>query len=803
MNHSEKLNLLLIKLENLQVRHEGFQAEIQALKEEIRSLQSPGGTHAGDISTPHIPGLESLPARPAAQLPPKQTEPVLASSSVPAPQLERSAVFSQPAASAPTSFADKFKRENIGKSDFEKFVGENLISKIGILILIIGVGIGSKYAIEHDMVSPLTRIVLGYLVGICLMAFAIKLKAKYENFSAVLVSGAIAILYFITYAAYDFYALIPQALTFALMVVFTSFSVVAATQYNKQVIAHIGLVGAYAVPFLLSNGSGKVIVLFTYMAIINIGILILSFKKYWKPLFYVSFGLTWLIFLAWRLDLGSSDSHFNTSLLFSALFFVIFYVTNLAYKVSKQETFGLSDVIIILLNSFIYYGIGYFILSEDKTGAELLGLFTLANAIIHFTVGLVIYKRKLADKKLFYLILAMVITFITMAVPVQLDGGWVTIFWAIEAAILFYLGRAKNIAIYEKLAFPLVFLAFFSLLQDWMSYYDAYQNSAETVKPILNVRFLMACIFIAAFTWMLNISKKQNDNPESSIMINKILSYAIPSILLLVVYISFRLEISKYFDGILVKTQIKINPAQKADYPVYESNYNYELLKISWIYIYTLLFAAVLTLFNLKKQKNEHLAAANLVINLVVIVAFLSQGLYNLSLLRDAYLLQNNQYFTSGPINIGIRYISLVFFALLLVMCYQLSRSSLLKKSYATAFDYLLYISLLWIISSELINTISLSGLSGSYKLGLSILWGVYALFLIGMGLAKNKKHLRIGAIVLFAVTLVKLFFYDIAYLNTIAKTIVFVSLGVLLLIISFLYNKYKHLITDDAKVEV
>src|SRR5665647_1962887 len=93
-------------------------------------------------------------------------------------------------------------------------------------------------------------------------------------------------MYFITYAAYSFYELIPQVATFMLMVVFTAFAVVAAINYNKQVIAHIGLVGAYAVPFLLSDGSGKVAILFSYMAIINIGILIIAIKKYWKPVSY-------------------------------------------------------------------------------------------------------------------------------------------------------------------------------------------------------------------------------------------------------------------------------------------------------------------------------------------------------------------------------------------------------------------------------------------------------------------------------------------------------------------------------------
>ncbi|GGI24034.1 DUF2339 domain-containing protein [Pedobacter mendelii] len=790
MDNSEQLNLLLIKLENLLLRQQGFEAEINALKKQVEVLQ---------FGTDYIIKEQKAP-QVVITPPPRNTPPNAVFQNISTPNPVPNPF--PPRANQPQSnFADKFKRENIVKSDFEKFIGENLISKIGILILILGVGIGAKYAIDHDMVSPLTRIVLGYAIGAGLMAFAIKLKEKYENFSAVLVSGAIAIMYFITYAAYDFYSLIPQVLAFLLMVVFTSFTVVAAIKYNKQVIAHIGLVGAYAVPFLLSDGSGKVGVLFTYMAIINIGILILSLKKYWKPLFYASFGLTWLIFASWRMDLGSDNKFFELSLFFSTLFFLTFYITNLAYKITRKEIFGFSDVVILLLNSFVYYGIGYFILADNKNSVEFLGLFTLANAVIHFLVSLIIYKKELADRNLFYLILAMVITFITIAIPVQLNGGWVTIFWTVEAAVLFYLARVKSIAIYEKLSFPLIFLAFISLLQDWTSYYDYYGNDS-TITPVLNVGFLTASIFIGSFIWMFSISKKETEKPAEWPWMRQILSYAIPSILLLTVYVTFRLEISKYFDNLMQSTRISLHPQVKSDYATYEFNYNYDTLKTAWIYIYTLFFASAITYFNTKKLKNGELAITNLIINLLVVVLFLTHGLYTLSLLRDHYLFPYNKYFSISSFNIGIRYISMIFFALLIVQCYQLQKSGLLKKDFKTMFDYLLYISILWVISSELINILELSSTQESYKLGLSILWGVYSLFLISIGLGKNKKHLRIGAMALFGITLIKLFFYDIYSLGTIAKTIVFVSLGVLLLIISFLYNKYKHLIIDDVKVE-
>ncbi len=130
---------------------------------------------------------------------------------------------------------------------------------------------------------------MGYLIGIGLLGFGLKLKKNYTNYSAVLVSGAIAIMYFMTFAAYSFYDLIPQVMAFAMMVVFTLFTVVASIHYNNQVIAHIGMIGAYAVPYLLSDGSGRVEILFSYIAIINIGILAIAFKKYWKSLYLASF----------------------------------------------------------------------------------------------------------------------------------------------------------------------------------------------------------------------------------------------------------------------------------------------------------------------------------------------------------------------------------------------------------------------------------------------------------------------------------------------------------------------------------
>ena len=99
--------------------------------------------------------------------------------------------------------------------------------------------------------------------------------------------------------------------------------------------------------------------LFSYMAIINIGILVIAFKKYWKPLYFSSFFLTWLIYFNWYAPNFEITEHFGMALIFLFLFFAIFYAIFLGFKLLKKEKFEISDIILLLVNLFIFYGIGY------------------------------------------------------------------------------------------------------------------------------------------------------------------------------------------------------------------------------------------------------------------------------------------------------------------------------------------------------------------------------------------------------------------------------------------------------------
>lgn len=556
------------------------------------------------------------------------------------------------------------------KSNIEKFIGENLINKIGILITVIGVAIGAKYSIENELISPLTRIILGYLMGIGLLGVGIKLKKKYTNYSAVLVSGAIAIMYFITFAAYSFYDLFPQLFTFALMVIFTIFTVIAALNYNKQVIAHIGLVGAYAVPFLLSDGSGKVLILFSYMAIINIGILFISFKKYWKSLYYSAFSFTWLIYFSWFTFKFDIYQHFELALTFAILFFAIFYITFLAFKLIKKEIFNEFDVALILSNSFIFYGIGYNILHSYASGESYLGIFTLVNAIIHFMVSSLLYKQKLADKNMFYLILGLVLTFITIAIPVQLEGNWVTLIWSAEALLLFWIGRTKNVPIYEKLAYPIIALAFFSLLHDWDAYIINYYSEKE-LTPIFNITFLTTLIFLFSMFMILIINTKNKfiDLTTSFAKLCRIVIISIKAIVLFVAFYVFVLEIQAYWDQ---HYENSVRLFSNIENIQFYANYNFRYLNTIWTINYTLFFIFLLTVLNVFKLKNKVLSIVSLSASGLILLVFIFSGLYYLGELRDSYLTQElAAYYEIGRSIILIRYITFVLVTILFLAIYK------------------------------------------------------------------------------------------------------------------------------------
>lgn len=274
--------------------------------------------------------------------------------------------------------------------------------------------------------------------------------------------------------------------------------------------------------------------------------------------------------------------------------------------------------------------------------------------------------------------------------------------------------------------------------------------------------------------------------------------YITPVLFLLICYFSFRLEISNYWNNLFSRSVIKLPPGGNS-LNLYQHNGDLLNFKSIWIINYSLFFFSLLSFLNLKRFKSNLLGWVSFVLLMLCVFSFITKGLMEVSFLRERFLTKDaSSFYETNWFYVGVRYVSYFFLALALWIGYRTVRKDFMKMNLKIMHNLFFLFVLLWVTSSELINCMSLSGSEHIHKLGLSVYWGLYSLGLIIFGIKKRVKYLRIAAIVLFGVTLLKLFFFDIIHLNGLAKTIIFVALGVLLLIISFLYNKYKHIISDE-----
>lgn len=807
-----KIAELEARLDHLVRTQIDFQTEVSAIRNELSSLRRSAQPIFKEEPAPAITNRLEEPGRvpPVFQQEPRQR--TGDSGQAKSTPVNFGARTEEPRAESTNSPGGNAFTEHVStsvasaRSNLEKFIGENLLSKIGIVVLILGVGIGAKYAIDNGWISRVIRITFGYVMGLGLVAVAVRLRAKYHNFSAVLLSGGMAIMYFVTYFAYAYYSLMPQSAAFVLMAIFTAFTVASAIIYDRQVIAHIGLVGAYAVPFLLSDGSGNYLFLFTYMAILNGGILAISVTRYWRPLYYTSFIFTWLIFGAWFFDKFNQSVHFGLAVIFASIFFAIFYGVAFAYRFSSNKIGMIENAGLVLTNSFVYYGFGYAILDSRENLQSFEGLFTGLHAVFHSAVAQLVSRFRSNAVDVVQVLVVLIITFTTISIPVQFDGNYVTLVWTVEAAVLFWIGRARLIGLFEYFSYPLMVLATCSLFLDWIVAFDerTIYVSEFNRRPLANGDLVTALVFVAAFAFIYTINRREQDDPAIGTGLVRSFGVLIATVGLFVLYNTFRIEVSNYYhiqiaaaagrleDAIFVGSSERIDP----DLPRFNA---------LWQINYTAAFLTTLGFVNLRRLRSGILAVANISFGLMTLFIFLTVGMTLFYELRWNHM--SADALAGGPMNIAIRYISYAFAAGLLFLFYEYGKSDLVRsrisdRAATNVFDAVLHTSVFIATSCELSNLMAQFNIADASKLGLSILWGVYALFLIVLGIAKHKKHLRIAAIVLLAVTLVKLFLYDVADLPTIPKTILFVSLGLLMLLVSFLYNKYKDVIFPPAVEE-
>jgi uncharacterized membrane protein len=693
-----------------------------------------------------------------------------------------------PSFTPPESWWDKFNRNN---PDLETFVGENLISKIGIAVLVLGIAFFVKFAIDKDWINEYARVGLGILAGGIVLVFAHRLHKKYKAFSSVLVAGAIAIFYFTITIAYQTYNIFNQPTAFAIMACIMAFSVFISLMYDRQELAVLSLIGGFAAPFMVSHGDGNYKVLFTYILILDLGMLFIAFKRNWKLVYLLSYIFTIVLYGGWYFNkvMDATNPPYFGALIFAAVFYFTFFIAGVINNIRTKQAFSASDLSMLLIFNFLFCGVGLNIFSNYHI--ELKGAFIVALAAFNFICSRILYKRFNADKSLVYLLIGLTLSYATLAAPIQLHGNHITLFWAAEAVVLMWLAKRSEIKIFRFSSVIVHLLMLVSLVMDWQNIYLG--NNTEALAIILNKGFITSLFCISSLLSLIYLLR----NEDSEFMYldftfnSKIYRNTLITFTLIAAYISGILELNFQLTGHLI---------------------NAVLINIS-LACYHLVFSAFIIFTALRRtsEKSKFFAFLLGIINMVLYLFTINDLPFE--------QLRNGIPVASGFI---IHYLSLTAFIyssfLLLNFVIKTDTYNSRMKRFAW---WILAFFAVFIASSELmLHVLSFSSLGnidmteGAYqfppnyfniqtqviKTGYPILWGIVAFVFLFIGMRKQQKELRILSLVLLTITLVKLFAYDMNQASEGGKIIAFILLGILLLVMSFMYQKIKAIILDDEK---
>ena len=378
-------------------------------------------------------------------------------------------------------------------------IGGSWISIIGVIAIVFGVGFFLKLAFESGWITPLYRVVTGVVIGLTFLAGGEFLRKKYAGYAYALTGGGILILYLSIWASFRLYdELLPQRTAFLFMAVVTATAVLLAARYNALTIAILGLFGGFLTPILLSTGVDNQSGLFTYIALLDLGVLALAFRKQWRALNYLTFAATVLMSFAWYLE-WYEPAKALTTVFFFTLLFAIFALVAVVYNVVNRRPTSWLDLTLVFLNALLYFASSYGIL----TGAEhagryqsYLGLFAIFMSGFYAALGFFTYRRDREDRLLLLTFLGLAFLFLVLAAPIQFDQQWVTMAWAIEGAVMTYVGlRARDkISLYAALAvFGIAAYHWFAV--DAMDF--AYREGGN-FTPLLNARALSCAVLVAS-----------------------------------------------------------------------------------------------------------------------------------------------------------------------------------------------------------------------------------------------------------------------------------------------------------------
>ena len=423
------------------------------------------------------------------------------------------------------------------------FFGENLVVRVGALVLLVGVVLLLKLASQYIEVSMPVRMALVALGGLVITVVGYRTTAKKRSYGLTLQGVGFAVIYLTVFASFKLYGLLPSTLTFAVLALLAGLTVMFSVWQNALPLAVLAFGGAFFAPILVSRPDGNVVMLFSYYLLLNIAVAVIAHYRTWKLLNALSLAVTFGLAYVWgfRAFSGNSAGAGWLSLRWQLLGLVVGHMALylfIAVRYSQQvvsynQTLlemntGVAKRPILSIDSGLLFGtalLGFGLMASLLNDLPYhLAFASSALSAIYLGLGLWLLKhhrRSIAgdpqannqfDNSFELLIeasLALGCGFLALVIPLALSAKWISIGWAVQGAALVWLGARtqRRWTVYFGLALQgfsiLLLVGFDTLMRHWYGLLDQlsipHQTSIVAASSTLPLTVLTACVLLSAF----------------------------------------------------------------------------------------------------------------------------------------------------------------------------------------------------------------------------------------------------------------------------------------------------------------
>jgi uncharacterized membrane protein len=360
------------------------------------------------------------------------------------------------------------------------FTGGNTLVRVGVVILFIGVAFLLRYVAEHTHVPIQLRLSGVAVGGVVLLALGWRLRKKRPGYALALQGGAIGILYLTVFASLRLFSIMSPGPAFALLVLLAAFCAALAVMQNSLAFSLLAVGCGFLAPVLASSGQGDHVVLFSYYGVLNLAIVAIAWFKAWRPLNVAGFLFTFVIGTAWGV-LKYKPEFFSSTEPFLVAFFLLYVAIAVLFSLRQQPVLrGYVDATIVFGVPAVAFGLQS-VLVRDMPFA--LAYSAGAVSAMYLSLAWLLHKGKRDTQRLLIeAFMALGVVFLTLTVPLALDGRWSAATWALEGAGLIWIGCRQN----RRL--PRAFGALLQIASGIIFLFDV--ESPYGAVPLLNSAYL-------------------------------------------------------------------------------------------------------------------------------------------------------------------------------------------------------------------------------------------------------------------------------------------------------------------------